>query len=158
MLHRIKSSAAAAAGITTFTEGFVKLTLYEALKVRIPASTWVTAWANPYSRCIHDHSSKMSVVCQPLMDIQSGYYFWGQTWGPCFGQRYDSKIGGTADDRMVYYRSDGSLCCGVDVTYTTNSAHHQCAGFLITHTRAWTNAGGSGESGGDQLYMLQLSP
>jgi hypothetical protein len=92
------------------------------------------------------------------MNIQSGYYFWGQTWGPCFGQRFSQKIGGGNNDRMVYYNSDGALMGSRDATYTTGSPHHQCAGFLITNTRAWTNAGGSGESGGDQFYMLQLSP
>jgi len=157
-LYRIKSSAAAAAGVTVLTEGFVKLTLYEALKVRVPASTWVTAWANPYSRVIHDHSGRMSVVCQPLISVQSGYYFWGQTWGPCFGQQHNTKLGLADGDRMCYYKSDGSLCSSKDVTYTSGSVHEQLAGFLITHTRAWTNAGGSAENGGDQFYMLMLSP
>lgn len=158
MMHRIKSSAVAAAGTTVLTGGYVQATLYEALKYAIPASTWQTSWVNPYKTCKHEHSSKMTVICQPLRNITIDYYFWGQTWGPCFGQLYSSAIGRTAGDRMVYYRSDGSLCAGVDVTYTTGSAHLQCAGFVISNTEAWTNQDNGAESGGDQFYMLQLSP
>lgn len=160
IMYRIKSSAAATTTgrITSLTGGYVTATLYESLKVRVPASTWQTSWVNPYGVCKHEHNAKMSVICQPLIPITINYYFWGQTWGPCFGQLYSSAIGRTSGDRMVYYKSDGALCAGVDVTYTTGSAHEQCAGFVITNTEAWTNAGGSGESGGDQFYMLQLSP
>ncbi len=159
-LYRIKSSAVATTvgRTTSITGGFVNLTLYESLKVRIPASTWITAWVNPYKVCKHEHSGKMSVIAQPLIAVTIDYYFWGQTWGPCFGQLNGSAMGRTSNDRSVYYTSDGSLQAGVTQVETAGSAHKQRAGFIITNTEAWTNAGGSGESGGDQFYMLQLSP
>lgn len=159
-LHRIKSSAAATTTgrITSLTGGFVTATLYDPIDTLIAASAWQTSWVNPYKTCKHEHSGKMSVICQPLIDVTIAYYFWGQTWGPCFGQQYSSKIGLTSGDRMVYYKSDGSLSAGVDTSYTTGSAHEQQAGFLITNTSPWTAAGGGSEGGGDQFYMLQLSP
>lgn len=157
-MHRIKSSAVAAAGTTSITGGYVQATLYEPLRYAIPASRWQTSWVNPYKTCSHSHSGKMSVICQPLINVTIAYYFWGQTWGPCFGQLNSDAIGRTSNDRMVYYMSDGSLGAGVTVGYTTGSAHNQCAGFVISNTAAWVNAGDVAESGGDQFYMLQLSP
>ena len=159
-MYRIKSSATATTTgrITSLTGGFVTATLYEPLVTQIPASRWQTSWVNPYKSCVHTHSGKMSVIAQPLISVAAGSYFWGQTWGPSFGQLNSSAIGRTASDRMVYWMSDGSLGAGVVATYTTGSPHLQCAGFVITNTAAWTNAGGSGESGGDQFIMLQISP
>ena len=159
-LHRIKDSAVATTTgrITSLTGGYVTVTLYEGLKTAVGASEWQTAWVNPYKVCKHEHSGKMSVICQPLVSVTINYYFWGQTWGPCFGQLNGAAMGRTSNDRSVYYTSDGSLQAGVTQVETAGSAHKQRAGFIITNTEAWTNAGGSGESGGDQFYMLQLSP
>jgi hypothetical protein len=159
-MYRIKSSAVATevGRVTSLTGGFVNLTLYEALKTRMTASMWITAWVNPYKVCKHEHSGKMSVICQPLLSVTVNYFFWGQTWGPCFGQLNGSAIGRTSNDRSVYYTSDGSLQAGVTQVETAGSAHKQRAGFVITNTEAWTNAGDGAESGGDQFYMLQLSP
>lgn len=159
-MYRIKDSAVATATgrITTLEGGYVTATLYEPLKTQIPASRWQTSWVNPYKTCVHTHSGKKSVICQPLINVQLGYYFWGQTWGPCFGQQYSTKLGLASGDRMCYYKSDGALCSSKDVTYTSGSVHEQCAGFLITDTRPWTNQDNGSEGGGDQFYMLQLSP
>lgn len=156
-LYRIKSSAAAAAGITVLTGGFVIATLYEALKVKIPASRWQTSWVNPYKTCVHTHSTKKSIICQPLMDVQLGFYFWGQTWGPCVGQLLGTAMGRTANDRTLYYNHDGAVISSVDVDFSSGSPHPQKAGFLITDTRPWTSPTKE-ELGGDQFYMLQLSP
>jgi len=158
MLHRIKSSAVAAAGTTVLTGGFVQATLYEALKYAIPSATWQTSWVNPYKVIKAKASGRQSIICQPLRNITAERYFWGQTWGPCFGQQHATKLGLADGDRMCYYKSDGSLCSSKDVTYTSGAVHEQCAGFLITCTRAWTNMGNVAEAGGDQFYMLQLSP
>ena len=162
MMHRIKSSAVATTigRITTLTtdEGFVTATLYEPLKYRIPASTWQTSWANPYKTVKAKANGRQSIICQPLRNITAERYFWGQTWGPCFGQQHSTKLGLANGDRMCYYKSDGSLASSKDVTYTTGSVHEQLAGYLITCTRAWTNESGGSEGGGDQFYCLMLSP
>jgi len=147
-MYKIKSSAAAVGG-------FITLTLYEALKVKVPASTWITAWASIYSDINGTHSARMSNVVVPLISVTSGRYFWGQTWGPCFGTVVSTVPGRADGDREVYYNIDGALVTGADVAATGLA---QRAGFIITNTSPWENAGGNPELGGDQLYMLQLSP
>ena len=156
-LHRIKSSAVATevGRITSLTGGFVTLTLYEGLTVDIAASAWITAWVNPYKVCKHEHSNKMSVIAVPLIAVTVDYYFWGQTWGPCFGTQTSTKPGLAALDREVFFGADGALVTGGDLASTGLG---QKAGFLITNTEPWTNAGDGSEGGGDQFYMLQLSP
>ncbi len=150
-MHRIKSSAAASGG-------FITLTLYEALKVRVPASTWITAWANPYGLLIPPSGGKLSIVAEPLVAVPQNSFFWGQTYGPIFGQLNGGAMGRTANDRTLYFQSDGSVRCGASTNFTNGQPHPQRAGFLITNTEAWENAGGDPEAGGDQFYMLQLSP
>lgn len=159
-MYRIKDSAVATTTgrITSITGGFVTATLYEPLVTRIPASTWQTSWVNPYKTCKHEHSARMSVICQPLIDITLNYYFWGQTWGPCFGQRFSTALGRNDTDRQCFYNSDGALMSSKDVVFTAGSPFNQMAGYIISNTSAWTNAGGGSESGGDQFYMLMLSP
>jgi len=150
---RIKSSAAAVGG-------FITLTLWEPLKVQVLGSgsgtdRWITAWANLYSDILPTNSARMSNIVVPLISVTSGNYFWGQTWGPCFGTVVSTKPGAADGDREVYYNIDGALVTGADVAATGLA---QRAGFLITNTSPWTNADGNPEAGGDQFYMLQLSP
>jgi len=165
MMHRIKSSAAAstAGQITELTtnEGYVKATLYEPIRYRIPASTWQTSWVNPYKACVpktDTHGQRRSIICQPLRDVQAEYYFWGQTWGPCFGQRHGDPIGRQDKERTLFYHTNGAIMGGRAVNFTSGQALPQIAGYLISCTRAWTNESGGSEGGGDQFYMLTLSP
>lgn len=145
-LYRIKSSEAGA-GVS------VKLTLYEALKTKVPASTWTTSWPNVYSNILGTTSGFMSNVVVALMAITSGNYFWGQTWGPCFGTVFNNVPGRASGDRELYFNTDGALKSSKDVDFgTAGNAIPQRAGFLITNT----TPGGAGY--GDQFYMLQLSP
>ncbi len=117
-MYRIKSSAVATTvgRTTSVTGGFVDITLYETLKKRVTASVWLTAWVNPYKVCKHEHNTRMSIIAMPLIDVTINYYFWGQTWGPCFGTQFSTKPGLAAADREVYFSSsgDGSLITGVD--------------------------------------------
>lgn len=159
MMHRIKSSAVAAAGTTVLTGGFVQATLYEALKYAIPASRWQTSWVNPYKVIKAKATGRQSVICQPLRNVTIDNYFWGQTWGPCFGQLHSTAIGRNDSDRMVFYKTDGSLASSKDIDFATSGRPlPQIAGFVITDTRAWTSSDNTPELGGDQFYMLQLSP
>ncbi len=138
-MYKIKSSTASD-GVS------VTLTLYEALVVTVPASTWTTAWPNIYSNVVGDASTKMSNVCVPLIDVDSGKYFWGQTWGPCFGTAFNVVPGVNDNQREVYFNIDGALMAGDDLSLDTTV--RQRAGFIITNTTP----------GGDQFYMLQLAP
>ena len=142
-MHKIKSSTAGDSVSIT-------LTLYEALTLVVGASTWITAWPNIYSNVVATASSFMSNVCVPLIPVTSGKYFWGQTWGPCFGTVMGTVPGREANQREVYFHTDGALLTGVETSL--DSVLHQRAGYLITNTEP----GGAGY--GDQFYMLQLAP
>lgn len=144
-LYRIKSSAVGA-GVS------VKLTLYQALLADVPASTWGTTWPNVYSDIEGVTSGFKSNVVVALRAVTSGNYFWGQTWGPCFGTVFNEVPGRASGDRELYFNTDGALKASVDVAPESTNPIPQRAGFLITNT----SPGGAGY--GDQLYMLQLSP
>jgi hypothetical protein len=136
---KIKDSEGALAG-----DDHVHITLYEGLPFAVPASTFVTIWPNPYAAIIFTTSAYASMVCVPLIPVTSGYYFWGQTWGPCFGTAMSAIPGAASADRAVFFNGDGALINGASLT--TNGA--QLAGFVITMT----------SGGGDQFYQLQLAP
>ena len=144
-LYRIKNSAIGA-GVS------VKLTLYQALKADVPASTWGTTWPNVYANILGTVSGFMSNVVVALRAVTSGRYFWGQTWGPCFGTVVNEVPGRASGDRELYFNIDGALLSSKDVAPESTNVIPQRAGFLITNT----TPGGAGY--GDQLYMLQLSP
>jgi len=124
----------------------VTLILGEPLVVNVPASTWITAWPSIYSNVVSTASTKMSNVVVPLIDVTSGYYFWGQTWGPCFGTAFNVVPGVNDNQREVYFNIDGALMAGDDLSLDTTV--RQRAGFILTNTTP----------GGDQFYMLQLEP
>lgn len=161
-MYRIKSSKVATTEEQktelTHNEGYVKATLYESLKVRLPANSWITAWVNPYKTCVRKTTARQSIICQPLIAVQEGFYFWGQTWGPCFGQLHGSATGRVALDRTLFYHTNGAVMSGRSVVFGSSDPLPQIAGFIISCTRAWVKESGGAEEGGDQLYMLQLSP
>jgi hypothetical protein len=140
-MYKIKDSEEALAA-----DDHVHLTLYEPIPIAIPASTWVTAWPNPFSNILFTTSDFSAQMCVPLIPVTTGHYFWGQTWGPCFGTAMSVLPGVTAGDREVYFNSDGALEAGVDVD--AKVVMNQRAGFVITMT----------SGGGDQFYMLQIAP
>lgn len=144
MMHRILSS-------TVGNTVSITLTLETGLKsavalAEVGKGVWITAWPNIYSKILGTTSTKMSNVVVALIPVTSGKWFWGQTWGPCFGTSFNVVPGLNANQREVYFNSDGALMAGDDLSLDTTV--RQRAGFILTNTT----------DGGDQLYMLQLSP
>lgn len=94
--------------------------------------------------------SYVSVMCVPAVNADANEYFWGQTWGPCWivPGGTDSALGGTEDERAVYFVGDGSVNAGVYVDAANRG--HQLAGFIIDDTAA--SAGSAAP-----FVMLQLS-
>lgn len=124
----------------------VAIVLEEPLRVTLAASTHFTAWRNIYSNITGLEDAKASQVAIALRDIQNGRYFWGQTWGPCFGTVHLTVPGADNNQRDLYFSSDGALMAATDHDLT--AVQRQRAGFLLTQTT----------EGGDQFYMLQISP
>lgn len=141
-MHRILSS-------TVGNGTSIALTLETGLKIAVVATEWITAWPSIYSNILGTTSTKMSMVCVALIPVTSGRWFWGQTWGPCFGTSYNIVPGVDANQRDVFFNTDGALKAGDDMDFgTSGNPVFQRAGFILTNTT----------DGGDQFYMLQLSP
>ena len=138
---KIKSSDAAIAA-----DNQVTIQLYDPLPFAIPASTFVALHQNPWSNVAFGNSEFMAMICVPLIPVTASYYFWGQTWGPCFGTAQSAIPGALAADREVYFGTDGALMAGQDVDALV--VMRQRAGFIISNTTG----------GGDQFYMLQITP
>lgn len=74
--YRIKSNAAVASG------GTGNFTLYDALYDDVAANDEAGLQYNRYSSLILGSSALAVPVCMPMIDVTSGGYFWGQTYGP----------------------------------------------------------------------------
>jgi len=112
-------------------------------------TTWVTAYPNIYYDVTGPPNTSgnvdyISFVAVPVCTVASGSYFWGQTWGPCYGVASSTVPGGTAKQREVFFSTAGNIMAETDQTDGM-----QYAGYLLPRT-----ASGSG----DQFYMLQLAP
>lgn len=126
------------------------LTLAEGLKAALPASSsggdtmWVTIWPSIYANVKVASGGMRTVVCKPLINITSTYYFWGQTWGPAFFQAGGTAPGKTANYRTTVFASDGSV-----LDASAGAVGSQRAGDILSQTTA---------SDGDQLVMMRLAP
>ena len=90
----------------------------------------------------------ISFVVVPLIAVTSSYYYWGQTWGPCYGTVESIVPGSAVNSRRVCFSPNGHLWSGTTLaTGVVYSA--QDAGYLIPQTSS---------GAGDQLYFLQLAP
>jgi hypothetical protein len=128
------------------------LTLDGALEAAVTSgSTWATGYANLYSDVTappntSGHVDYISFVAIPVCTVASGSYFWGQTWGPCYGVAGSTVPGSAASQREVYFSTAGNL---LDYGDGSAGAGMQYAGYILPRT---------GSGAGDQFYMLQLAP
>lgn len=106
---------------------------------------------NPYrylgvNEDAHDYQA---VMCVPAAVTTATYYFWGQTWGPCWVTPggADNVPGNSVNDRALYFVGDGTVNGGTVIDALSQG--HQLAGFLIDETANGT--------GGLPLVMLQIS-
>ena len=66
----------------------------------------------------------------PLIYVTTLYYFWLQTWGPCFVTSNVTEPGDVAYDRIVTWRSDGTLGL-LDEDVHTSQYNNQIAGYTL---------------------------
>ncbi len=111
-------------------------------------STWVTGYASIYYDTRTLSETWTSVVCVPPIAVTSQYFYWGQTWGPCYLRAAGTVPGVTANDRDGYFAGTGALYGNIQSEGAT-AGGYQRAGFLLPTTSS---------GGGDQFFMLQLSP
>lgn len=77
---------------------------------------------SPYMNCADDGTTSLTVVCVPDLIITSGYFFWGQTRGPCYVSGYGAT---TVNQRTISANIPG----GGSEAYATIGK--QCIGWLI---------------------------
>ncbi len=111
-------------------------------------STWVTGYPSIYYDTRQASLEFTTIVCVPVCVVASGSYYWGQTWGPCYGRVIGTVPGVTTADREIYFGGNGSLYGHIEAEAAT-AGGYQRAGYLLPKTTS---------GGGDQLYMLQLVP
>lgn len=124
------------------------LTIETPLKVTCAIGIWATGYASPYADLRNITTGAVgfgSVMAVPIINVQSGYYFWGQTWGPCYAVADGTVPGTVVSERHVFFAQSGNIEPFVDA----GSGNGQLAGYIIPVT-----SGG----GGDQFYMLTLQP
>ena len=159
-----------------FAGGYIIVTSTGKLVYRIvsntaatPGNTFVVTLDQPlrnvilgtdYIQCIRDKYADVryfsgapeagygSAVGAAHWTVTSGYYFWGQTWGPCSITGIDN-VGASISERGLVMGTDGAVKC----EYT---AGLQYIGYLIPYTGPST--GGVDMPAAWLLVELQLAP
>ena len=82
---------------------------------------------SPYMNTADDGTTSTTVVCVPELVITSGYYYWGQTLGPCYVSGYGST---TVNQRTI----GANIPAGSSEAYATIGK--QCIGWMIAANAA----------------------
>lgn len=141
-MKRIRTNDATAAGE-------VVLYLYEPLDAVAIIGTWVTGYPAIYRNVQSPPAPDpdyISFVIVPIMNVTALRWFWGQTWGPCYGVAGGTVPGSAANHRDLYFSTAGNLLPYGD---GASGIGGQYAGYLLPRTSLGS---------GDQFYMLQLQP
>ena len=150
-MYRIKDNDATVAGVT-------RIYLYQPTAYIMPATFTVYIHKNIYSKVMRIGINEAgvaipdwrTVVCVPWIDLVLGDYFWGQTWGPCWGFYSVAEPGIAQYRRDLYFSSDGCLVTAdelVGAGYGNYGARH--AGVILPRTAL---------ADGSCFYMLELAP
>lgn len=110
------------------------LHLAEPILVDVDDDTFTGLHESAYNSIIVKTGGTTSVVVVPRVAITSGEYFWGQTRGPTICTAgFGSGQGKTANERSVWFNTDGAIGCPTDLTITEG---YQYAGYMIHDTAA----------------------
>lgn len=126
--------------------GNVVITLKDPLLYACTLPTFCSIWPNMYRNILTlwlHQAGLMPVSNVPPIPVTNGYFYWGQTWGQCFGVP-SPAFGSAAGERDLVFASDGAL----RLRLADVAGSQQRAGFLLPETTL----------GNDQGYMLQLDP
>lgn len=111
-------------------------------------STWVTGYPSIYYDTRTAAENFHSVVGVANCVVASGSYYWAQTWGPCYARAAGTVPGVTAYDRDIFAAGTGAVYGHIQAEGAT-AGGYQRLGFLLPKTSS---------GGGDQFFMLQLTP
>lgn len=141
-------------GNTASVGGLVTLSLYEAIIVASSVGCSVYVHRNIYDNVGYPGVTLPigyeTIVCVPWLAPVRNEYFWGQTWGPCWGFYSSIEPGATLYTREVdFLPNNGSLILHSQVAGYGLNISAQRAGYILPRTEA---------GDGNCFYMLQLSP
>jgi len=107
----------------------------------------IEIWGNPWATLAMIAEDYTSCAGFPAPGtVNSGYYFWCQTWGPIRISGHNYNLGETAGERNLWFGPDGSIRSSA-IQGASNCRQH--AGFLLPRTSA---------SRGNTFMMLQICP
>ena len=134
----------------TATAGAAEMTLTlqdEITATLVADSDHAECMAHPFSACETNTDGEEPVVGVAPIKVTASYWFWLQTWGPCW-LAPQTEVGDAAYDHQVVFRHDGSLD---EHDYNdANTIKAQHAGFCLSHALA----GGQAAA----FIMLQICP
>jgi hypothetical protein len=142
--HRTIKSSTPSNGVS------VTLTLYERLTNALANGDGLEICRCVYAEvdqtnAVADPTQK-SIACVPLMPVTPGYWFWGQTWGPCTLAATIGTMGNLAGSRQVYFNHhDGTVLTEEEAGFVAGA---QPAGYLLPDSAA----------GAQTIIFLQLDP
>ena len=124
-VHRITGNKPATVNADSAANCDITLYLDEPLTKDYAAGCTVDIYASRYISIGASSSNTgwTSVACIPQCAVTSGYWFWGQTRGPCWVTPTTGITGTTV--RMTYFHSDGTIKDG------STDTSLQPAGYII---------------------------
>jgi len=124
---RIRSSTAGGTSVT--------LTFWEPLGMVVALGSQIQVFPSIYSAVASSHpgsgwnDGKSVKVCMPIMPVTVSYYFWGQTWGPCYGIPSEAFPRGQYEMDLVF-SGDGSIKLRPDWSANNINQH---AGYRLSY-------------------------
>ena len=138
---RIRSSTAGGTSVT--------LTLWDPLSMDVAEGSQLQVFPSIYSsveRVLGGGDTKGVTVCVPNIIVTASYYFWGQTWGHCYGIPSEAFPRGSYEQDLVF-NYDGSVKLRTDGV----NLIHQTAGYRLFNYV-------DDPTGALVFYMLKLVP
>lgn len=138
-IYRIRSSTASDGATVT-------LTLWDPIREAMSA-TFMTVHPSIYTKVERVHgggSTTAATVCVSPIPVTGSYYFWGQTWGPCYCTPSGAAPGTGAYERLLSFNYDGSV---VLTPAFAAGSYRQLAGYLLEYTQS-----------GDNFFCLMIAP
>ena len=142
-MYRVRTSSVADAGNIT-------ITLWDALAMDVAEGSTIQVYPSIYGkveRLWAGGSNLRATVCVPPIVVPASNYFWGQTYGPCYGVAPEPFPKGTYENMMVFSYQGGLYLQGA----RSANNMHQIAGYRLFNYE-------TDESGYLILFMLTLAP